>query len=79
MTFSVISPITGIDMIMGAGFNWAPPSVLVDTMGAAAAVSMIEEAGLGVPKILQAAASSQSSELFFQDPLVNIGKYFVAA
>ena len=75
----VTETITGIDMIMGAGFNWAPPSVLVDTMGARAAVSMIEQAGLGVPKILQAAASDPSSEPFFQDPLVNIGKYFVAA
>ena len=47
---------SGIDMIMGAGFNWAPPSVLVDTMGVAAAVSMIEGAGLGVPAILATAA-----------------------
>ena len=75
----VTETITGIDMIMGAGFNWAPPSVLVDTMGVAAAVSMIEGAGLGVPAILATAAADSSSELFFQDPLVNIGKYFVAA
>jgi len=75
----VTETITGIDMIMGAGFNWAPPSVLVDTMGVGAAVGMIEEAGLSVPAILAEAVSDGSGSLFFQDPLVNIGKYFVAA
>ena len=34
----VTETIDGIDRIMGQGFNWAPPSVLVDTMGGAAAV-----------------------------------------
>ena len=29
----VTDTITGIDLIMGFGFNWAPPSVLVDTFG----------------------------------------------
>ena len=72
----VTETITGIDMIMGAGFNWAPPSVLVDTMGAAAAVEMIDAAGLSVPKALSAAASS--GEKFFNQPRINIGKFFVA-
>ena len=75
----VTETITGIDMIMGAGFNWAPPSVLVDTMGVGGAVGMIEEAGLAVPAILANAVSEGSGTRFFQDPLVNIGKYFVAA
>ncbi len=74
----VTETITGIDLIMGAGFNWAPPSVLVDTMGPASAVAMIEEAGLPVPEILSKAAASGEPRRFFDHPAINIGKYFVA-
>jgi len=75
----VTDDISGIDRIMGAGFNWAPPSVLVDTMGPAAAVRMIEEAGLVVPKALVEAARAGRSEPFFRHPNMNTGKFFVAA
>ena len=75
----VTESITGIDMIMGAGFNWAPPSVLVDTMGVGPAVAMIEGAGLPVPSNLAEAASAGRVEKFFNHPQVNIGKYFVAS
>lgn len=74
----VTETITGIDMIMGAGFNWAPPSVLVDTMGAAATVRLIDEAGLPVPKAIASAAQSGKPNRFFAHPFVNTGKYFVA-
>jgi 3-hydroxyacyl-CoA dehydrogenase len=74
----VTETITGIDMIMGSGFNWAPPSVLVDTMGAPAAVEMINKAGLPVPANLADAAKSGQPARFFDQPLVNIGKFFVA-
>ena len=70
--------ITGIDMIMGAGFNWAPPSVLVDTFGKSEAVQMVEQAGLPVPPALAEAARSGEPNSFFNEPRVNIGKYFVA-
>ncbi len=75
----VTETITGIDMIMGAGFNWAPPSVLVDTMGIGAAVAMIEGADLPVPAILAEAAAAGRSEKFFNHEQVNVGKYFVAS
>ena len=75
----VTETITGIDMIMGAGFNWAPPSVLVDTMGIGAAVAMIEGADLPVPAILAESAASGRNEKFFNHEQVNIGKYFVAS
>jgi len=75
----VTESITGIDMIMGAGFNWAPPSVLVDTMGVGPAVAMIEASGLPVPSNLAEAASAGRTENFFNHPQVNIGKYFVAS
>jgi hypothetical protein len=75
----VTETITGIDMIMGAGFNWAPPSVLVDTMGVAAAVRMIEQAGLPVPQKLAQAVTAGEPTRFFDNAQVNTGKYFVAA
>ncbi len=74
----VTETITGIDLIMGCGFNWAPPSVLVDVIGLKQTVAMIEKAGLAVPKILEEALSRKSKERFFNDPRVNIGKFFVA-
>ncbi len=74
----VTETITGIDMIMGEGFNWAPPGVLVDTMGAAAAVKLIDQAGLPVPAAIAAAAESGEPKRFFSHPNVNVGKYFVA-
>jgi len=75
----VTDTISGIDRIMGAGFNWAPPSVLVDTMGAASAVRLIEEAGLTVPPALSRAASTGEPKRFFTNRQVNIGKFFVAS
>ena len=75
----VTETIDGIDRIMGMGFNWAPPSVLVDTMGgAAAAVGMIEKAGLPVPAILEQAAKTGEPRRFFDHPRINIGRFFVA-
>jgi 3-hydroxyacyl-CoA dehydrogenase len=74
----VTDSITGIDMIMGTGFNWAPPSVLVDTIGKRETVRMIEDAGLPVPANLAKAARSGKPKRFFDNPLVNIGKFFVA-
>ncbi|MAE96429.1 MAG: 3-hydroxyacyl-CoA dehydrogenase [Deltaproteobacteria bacterium] len=74
----VTDTINGIDRIMGMGFNWAPPSVLVDTMGSASAVSMIEGAGLPVPELLAEAARSGEPKRFFHHPTINAGRFFVA-
>ena len=75
----VTDTITGIDMIMATGFNWAPPSVLVDLMGARATVEMIEQALLPVPQALREAAKSGKPKRFFQHPQLNVGKFFVAS
>ncbi len=72
----VTDDISGIDRIMGYGFNWAPPSVLVDTIGLKPTIQMIEKAGLSVPAAL---ANAQEGTTFFDDPQVNVGKFFVAA
>lgn len=75
----VADSITEIDRIMAAGFNWAPPSVLVDVMGAGAAVQLISDAGLNVPAILEDAARTGGDSAFFVHPSMNRGKFFVAA
>ncbi len=74
----VTETITGIDLIMGCGFNWAPPGVLVDVIGLRPTVEMIEKAGLKVPAVLAEALKKGKTERFFHDPRVNIGKFFVA-
>ena len=74
----VTETINGIDRIMATGFNWAPPGLLVDTMGASCAVDMIDAAGLAVPEVLALAARTDEPERFFRHPHINIGKYFVA-
>ncbi|MDH4017699.1 MAG: 3-hydroxyacyl-CoA dehydrogenase family protein [Actinomycetota bacterium] len=74
----VTDDIDGIDRIMGMGFNWAPPSVLVDTLTPAGAVRMIEGAGLAVPEALTKAAETGDPKRFFQHPNINTGRFFVA-
>ncbi|MFK7897698.1 MAG: 3-hydroxyacyl-CoA dehydrogenase family protein [Myxococcota bacterium] len=74
----VTETIDGIDRIMGMGFNAAPPSVLVDTIGAKGVVDMIGEAGLSVPQALADAAKASKPERFFNHSRINIGKFFVA-
>jgi hypothetical protein len=74
----VTDTISGIDDIMGFGFNWAPPSVLVDTIGLKETIGMIEKAKLPVPKLLESAAKSGSHKRFYTSPFGNIGRYFVA-
>src|SRR5262245_21517722 len=66
-----------IYFIMSSGFNWAPPSLLVDLIGATAAVEWIERAGLAVPPALIDAARGGKRRLFWH-PQLNIGKFFVA-
>ena len=71
----VCETINGIDRIMGTGFNWAPPSVLVDLMGPRVAVTMLSEAGVTVPDAL---ANADDNARFFDHPTLNRGRFFVA-
>jgi 3-hydroxyacyl-CoA dehydrogenase len=73
----VTDGIDGIDDIMGYGFNWAPPSVLVDTIGLRETIAMIEAAKLPVPKLL-AEATKNPPRRFYTNPGGNVGRYFVA-
>jgi 3-hydroxyacyl-CoA dehydrogenase len=70
----VTDTIDGIDRIMGTGFNWAPPSVLVDALTPAGAIALIEGAGLPVPAALRSAKSP-----LFRHATINAGRFFVAS
>ena len=74
----VTEDITGIDLIMGFGFNWAPAGLLVDTFGLSETVAMLKKAGVPVPENLAKAATDGRTAPFFTDPRVNTGKFFVA-
>jgi len=64
-----------VDLIMGFGFNWAPPTVLVDVMGLKPTTAAIEKAGLPVPKVLR---DAKPGAPLFREPHVNIGRFFAA-
>lgn len=71
----VVSAARDVDRIMGFGFNWAPPTALVDLMGVKEAVRAIERARLPVPAVLTQARNGQR---LFREPHVNIGRFFAA-
>ena len=73
-----IASLEGVDLIMGFGFNWAPPGVLVDTIGLRAMVEMIDKARLPVPKLLSESLAKGEKKRFFTHSLGNVGRYFVA-
>jgi 3-hydroxyacyl-CoA dehydrogenase len=75
----VTETLDGIDRIMGTGFNWAPPGVLVDVIGAKDVVEMIQKADLPVPEALEAAARTGKPQRFFDHPYINPGRFFVAS
>ncbi len=64
-----------VDRIMGFGFNWAPPTVLVDIMGVKETIKAIEKADLQVPKVL---ANAKPGEPLFREREVNVGRFFAA-
>jgi 3-hydroxyacyl-CoA dehydrogenase len=65
-----------VDRIMGFGFNWAPPSVLVDAIGARRTVTLLEKARLPVPRVVIEAA--EKSIHLFDEPEVDRGRFFFA-
>ena len=71
----VVAQPRDVDRIMGFGFNWAPPSVLVDVVGVKETIKAIEAAGLQVPAVLKAI---KPGEKLFREPGVNIGRFFAA-
>ncbi|HEY4181210.1 MAG TPA: 3-hydroxyacyl-CoA dehydrogenase family protein [Kofleriaceae bacterium] len=66
-----------IDRIMGYGFNWAPPSVLVDAIGPGRTIVMLEKAKLPVPTPILEAATHQRA--LFNEPRVDSARFFLVA
>jgi hypothetical protein len=69
----VVREARDVDRIMGFGFNWAPPSVLVDLIGLEETRKQLEKYGLPVPRVLREA---QPGQRLFREPHVNIGRFF---
>jgi 3-hydroxyacyl-CoA dehydrogenase len=69
----VVKEARDVDRIMGFGFNWAPPSLLVDLAGAKEMIRALERAKLEVPKVLRADRSGP----LFREAHVDIGRFFV--
>lgn len=65
-----------VDRIMGFGFNWAPPSMLVDAIGPGRTIVMLEKAKLPVPTSILEAATHQRP--MFNEP-VDSSRFFIAA
>jgi len=66
-----------IDRIMGFGFLWAPPSVLVDAIGPGRTIALLERARLPVPPAIVSAAVHQRA--LFNEPHVDNARFFVSA
>ncbi|MDQ3366091.1 MAG: 3-hydroxyacyl-CoA dehydrogenase family protein [Myxococcota bacterium] len=66
-----------VDRIMGFGFNWAPPSVLVDAIGPGRTILMLEQAKLPIPMAILDAATHQRA--LFNEPSVDSARFFVVA
>jgi 3-hydroxyacyl-CoA dehydrogenase len=73
----VVAAARDVDRIMGFGFNWAPPSVLVDAIGAPRTIELLEQEQLPVPPVVAEAASA--GKPLFAEPSVDSGRFFVAA
>ncbi len=71
----VVEQVADVDRIMGQGFNWAPPGLLVDLIGARRTIALLEQAKLPVARLLVDAAE-RGAHLHTEpgDP----GRYFVA-
>jgi 3-hydroxyacyl-CoA dehydrogenase len=65
-----------VDRIMGFGFNWAPPSVIVDMIGARRTVALLEAAGIAVPRAVLDGAEKQRR--LFNEPGVDVGRFMFA-
>ena len=73
----VVERARDVDRIMGFGFNWAPPGMLVDAIGPGRTIVLLERAKLPVPDVILEAATHQRP--VFNEPAVDSSRFFVAA
>lgn len=72
----VVKSAEDVDRIMSSGFNWAPPTVLVDLLGVERTLALLDRFGLPQPALLVAAANGDVPTPLFSLPNVNPGRYF---
>ena len=72
----VVEEYADIDRIMTAGFNWAPPSAIVDYVGVTETMALMEKYSIPVPPLLQAAKRGEIATPLFNLPFVTPGRYF---
>ena len=70
----VVQTPAAVDSIMGNGFNWAPPSVLVDLWGRDATIGAMQQLGLKVPAVVEGLGAGQR---LFAGSAAGIGRYFI--
>jgi 3-hydroxyacyl-CoA dehydrogenase len=73
----VVATVADVDRVMGFGFNWAPPGVLVDVIGARRTVKLLEAARLPVPRVVVDAA--ERNQRLFDATHVDVGRFFHGA
>ncbi|GIW40008.1 MAG: 3-hydroxyacyl-CoA dehydrogenase [Candidatus Binatia bacterium] len=69
----VVDHARDVDRIMAFGFNWAPPTVLVDLLGLRETWNLLDRYGLPVPPLLREA---RPGERLYQERSGNIGRFF---
>jgi hypothetical protein len=72
----VVAEARDIDRIMGFGFHWAPPGMLVDAIGARRTIELLEACGLPVPLVVERAA--RDGEPLCDEPGLVAEKFFAA-
>jgi len=72
----VVERARDIDRIMGFGFHWAPPGMLVDAIGPGRTIVLLDRAHLPVPQSVLEAATHQRP--MFNEP-VDSSRFFVVA
>jgi 3-hydroxyacyl-CoA dehydrogenase len=72
----VVASYDQVDRIMSAGFNWVPPSGLVDLIGVDRTIQELERLALPVPSLLHAASKGEVPTPLFNLPFVTPGRYF---
>jgi 3-hydroxyacyl-CoA dehydrogenase len=64
-----------VDSIMSYGFNWVPPTVIVDLIGAKNIVKLITHYKLTVPPVVEKAASN--GDKLYSGTMLDYGRTLV--
>ena len=64
-----------VDIIMSCGFNWTPPTVIVDLIGAKNIIEMFGRYNLAVPPVVEKAASNGGK--LYQGGMLDYGRTLV--